>query len=400
MNNESVTIGEVAEVNPRLAADAKPKADVLVSFVPMAAVSEETLSIEEPVDRPYAEVAKGFTPFRRGDIIIAKITPCFENGKMAYAADLPRDLGFGSTEFHVLRPKGDLDGGYLFHLLREPFVRRAGEKKMKGAAGQRRVPADFFAKLQIPLPPLTEQKRIAGILDAADALRAKRREALAQLDALLQSTFLHLFGDPVTNPMGWDSSPKLGEIADIVSGITKGRKVRENNLRDVAYLAVVNVQDRYLKLDIVKAIAATESEIEKYALRAGDLLLTEGGDPDKLGRGTLWNNELYECIYQNHIFRVRLKTCDIDPVYLNWLVGSTRGKKYFLRSAKQTTGIASINMTQLKAFPMLVPPLTLQRHFAAIVESVERQKTRMRAHLAELDALFASLQSRAFNGEL
>ena len=198
------TIDVVAQVNPTLAAADRPDLDEIVCFVPMAAVSEETLSIEAQAERPFSEVAKGYTPFKRGDVLVAKITPCFENGKMALADNLAHELGFGTTEFHVFRPSERITGPYLFNFLRAPAVRKAGAMKMKGAAGQRRVPADFFAALQIPLPPLAEQKRIAGILDAADALRAKRREAIAQLDTLLQSTFLDMFGDPVTNPMGWE----------------------------------------------------------------------------------------------------------------------------------------------------------------------------------------------------
>jgi type I restriction enzyme, S subunit len=131
-----------------------------------------------------------------------------------------------------------------------------------------------------------------------------------------------------------------------------------------------------------------------------DLLLTEGGDPDKLGRGTLWNNELPECIHQNHIFRVRLKTERLIPLFLNWLVGSQRGKKYFLRSAKQTTGIASINITQLKGFPLIVPPTPLQEAFADHIRALEALKANHQKALAELDALFASLQQRAFKGTL
>ena len=179
------TIDVVAQVNPKLAAADRPDLDAIVCFVPMAAVSEETLSIEAQAERPFSEVAKGYTPFKRGDVLVAKITPCFENGKMALADNLAHELGFGTTEFHVFRPSERITGPYLFSLLRAPYVRKAGAMKMKGAAGQRRVPADFFASLQIPIPPLSEQKWIAGILDAADALRAKRREALAQLDTAL-----------------------------------------------------------------------------------------------------------------------------------------------------------------------------------------------------------------------
>ena len=253
---------------------------------------------------------------------------------------------------------------------------------------------------QLLLPPLPEQRRIAAILDQADALRAKRREALAQLDRLAQSVFVEMFGDPVSNPMNWPESHVLGDVAEIVSGITKGRKISSSATRSVPYLAVANVQDKALNLAVVKEIEATEDEISRYALKKNDLLLTEGGDPDKLGRGTLWNDELPECIHQNHVFRVRLTHGEVHPLFLNWLVGSQRGKKYFLRSAKQTTGIASINMTQLRGFPLFMPPLAMQEAFAARIHAVEVQRQAHRAALAELDALFASLQHRAFRGEL
>jgi type I restriction enzyme S subunit len=145
---------------------------------------------------------------------------------------------------------------------------------------------------------------------------------------------------------------------------------------------------------------ATEDEIWRYRLEADDLLLTEGGDPDKLGRGALWNGEISECIHQNHIFRVRLTSDQVHPLFLSWLVSSQRGKRYFLRSAKQTTGIASINMSQLRGFPLIIPPRTLQLRFADRIAAAERLRARQRASIAALDALFASLQHRAFRGEL
>lgn len=257
-----------------------------------------------------------------------------------------------------------------------------------------------FSELRIPIPPLAQQRRIAAILDQAETLRTQRRAALAQLDSLTQSLFLEMFGDPVANDRGWPESLTLGEVADIASGVTKGRNLEGKVTRELPYLAVANVQDKSLRLSGIKCIDATEDEIQRYRLKKNDLLLTEGGDPDKLGRGTLWNDELPECIHQNHIFRVRLTTRLLTPLFLNWIVGSPRGKKYFLRSAKQTTGIASINMTQLKGFPLLVPPLGLQQIFATRIQAIEALKATHRAVLAELDALFASLQQRAFSGEL
>ena len=280
---------------------------------------------------------------------------------------------------------------FLSQIDLKPYVTGTAQPKLTYAS---------LARIPILLPPLAEQQRIAAILDQAEALRAKRRRALAQLDTLTQSLFLDLFGDPVENLKQWDSTLTLGQVADIVSGVTKGRKVNGQKTREVPYLAVVNVQDRALNLALVKTIEATEDEIARYSLKADDLLLTEGGDPDKLGRGTLWQGELSECIHQNHVFRVRLTSDLVHPLFLNWLVGSQRGKSYFLRSAKQTTGIASINMTQLRGFPLLLPPLPLQCEFAAQVPAVERLKVSQRASLAKLDALFASLQHRAFRGEL
>jgi type I restriction enzyme S subunit len=255
-------------------------------------------------------------------------------------------------------------------------------------------------ELTIPLPPLREQRRIATILDTADALRAKRRSAISMLDTLAQSIFIEMFGDPVTNPKRWGEGKILGDIAKIVSGVTKGRKLKGQSVREVPYLAVINVQDRALNLDVVKTIEATEDEIARYRLQKDDLLLTEGGDPDKLGRGTLWKNELPECIHQNHIFRVRVLSEDIQPVFLNWLVGSERGKKYFLRSAKQTTGIASINMTQLRSFPLLIPPLSLQREFSRRLALIDDQISTNSISLVRYENLFESLQHCAFQGKL
>lgn len=260
-------------------------------------------------------------------------------------------------------------------------------------------PIDNLRRLEIPLPPLAEQKRIAAILDQADALRRLRRRALDRLNTLGQAIFQEMFGDAADAAPGW-TARRLGEVADVASGITKGRKPGSASTRPVPYLAVSNVQDRHLQLDVVKKIEATDDEIERYRLRCDDLLLTEGGDPDKLGRGTLWAEEIPECIHQNHIFRVRVTSEEIRPVFLNWMVGSERGKRYFLRSSKQTTGIASINKTQLNDFPLLVPPLDDQLRFERRLGEVGRMSKVIASASKASDSLFASLQHRAFTGQL
>lgn len=184
-----------------------------------------------------------------------------------------------------------------------------------------------------------------------------------------------------------DSHPivLLHELCDLCSGITKGRKINSIETFEVPYMAVANVQDSKLSLDNVKTIDATPEEIERYRLLPGDLLLTEGGDPDKLGRGAIWNGEIDVCIHQNHIFRARKASNHIDMPYLAHLVSSPYGKRYFLRQSKQTTGIASINMAQLKRFPVPLPPLEEQRRIAAILDkrSCLEEKIRRRNSLQD-----------------
>lgn len=176
---------EVAEINPKLDRDEIGDVDELVSFVPMASVSETSGTIEVEESRRASEVIKGFTPFKDRDLLVAKITPCFENGKIAHAR-ISRRFGFGSTEFHVIRVfESDLDDRYLYHFLRQPRIRIQGERRMTGSAGQRRVPKSFLANLDIPLPDLSEQQRIASVLDKVEAQSRLHEMALHKLNDLL-----------------------------------------------------------------------------------------------------------------------------------------------------------------------------------------------------------------------
>lgn len=374
---KKVSISSVTEINPRFSSRLDP--NEIISFVPMAAVSEKSVSIENSIDRPYSEVAKGFTPFQRGDILVAKITPCFENGKMAYAENLPREFGFGSTEFHVLRVKNEVYGSYLFHLLRVPLVRRLGAMKMKGAAGQKRVPADFFASLQIPVPPLEEQKRIASILDAADELRAKRRRALAELDSLLQSVFLDMFGDPVTNPKGWEVRI-LGELATNEDGrrIPIKKADRESIHGQYPYYGASGIID-YVNDFIFDG--------ERLLIGEDGANLVARSTPIAfIAKGKYWVNN------HAHVLKFNGKA---ELLFLEQFINAMDLKPFISGTAQP-----KLNQSKLNQILIPTPPLELQQKFAAIVEKVEQQKARMKEHLAELDALFASLQHRAFNGEL
>ncbi|WP_084977565.1 restriction endonuclease subunit S [Plesiomonas shigelloides] len=288
----------------------------------------------------------------------------------------------------------NVDLRYLYY-----FFKSRGFNDVISGSAQPQITRQGLTKIEIPLPPLAEQKRIAAILDKADALRRKRQQAIELADQFLRSVFLDMFGDPVTNPKGWEVQT-LSDIATVRSGVTKGRKLDEKKTVFVPYMRVANVQDGHIKLDDVQEIEVLETDVERYSLSPGDLLLTEGGDPDKLGRGAVWHGEVTPCIHQNHIFCVRANGSIVHPEFLSAQIGSQRGKRYFLKVGKQTTGIATINKTVLSAYPAIVPPMDKQIKYVSVVEKVRASLSNVFASDAEMSALFDSISHQAFSGQL
>lgn len=281
---------------------------------------------------------------------------------------------------------------YLYYYLKskKSYVNNLG----RGVA-QNNINMSILRNLEVPLPALSVQRQTVTILDRTAKVVKYRQQQLQELDDLIKARFVELFGDTFLNSKAWSEVP-LETMADVVSGITKGRKTREQNLVEVPYMAVSNVKEGYIDWTTVKIIEATEQEIDQYRLLPDDVLMTEGGDPDKLGRGAIIKAPLENCIHQNHIFRVRLDKQRILPVYFEEYLQHQRAKRYFLRCAKQTTGIASINMKQLKMLPVLLPPVELQNHFAAFVTQNDRSKAVIQKTLDEAQLLFDSLMQKNF----
>jgi type I restriction enzyme, S subunit len=277
---------------------------------------------------------------------------------------------------------------------------------VKAGPGQLpRIRTDEVADVVVNLPPTSVQKEIVrAIEEQLTMIQQARAAAEVQHDAtrqLLRSELRAAFSSKVIRD--WPSR-QLGHVSDIMSGVTLGRPLTRRATRNVPYLRVANVKDGFLDLSDVYDTPATDDEIQKLRLRPGDLLLTEGGDADKLGRGTCWRDEISECIHQNHIFRVRLQEGDLLPDFVSAQISSGYGKAYFLAHAKQTTGIATINRKVLAGFPLLVPPLSVQRDVAERVGRCSLQSERLRnliqQTMAHLDVLGAALLRRTFAGEL
>jgi restriction endonuclease S subunit len=258
--------------------------------------------------------------------------------------------------------------------------------------------------IPVSIPPLPVQRRIAAILDQADALRAKRQEALAQLDSLMHSIFFDMFGDPVGNPKGWEVK-KLKEISTaILSGSTPNGGSQVYVADGIAFFRSQNVWKNSLSLDDVAYIdVETHSKMKKSSLQNKDILITKTGrintENSSLGRAAIFTGKNDTANINGHVYLVRLKTGLIHKFVLHILI--TDEYREFIRSVC-VGGIdkRQINKEHLEDFPIIFPPLDLQCRFADIVENIEKQKSLAIAQLAALENMFASLQHRAFRGEL
>ena len=276
-----------------------------------------------------------------------------------------------------------LSQAYLWHWLDHaaPVLSAKG----RGATFLQVSKADI-ASLRIPLPPLAEQKRIAGILDAADALRAKRREALAQLDTLLQSTFLDMFGDPVTNPMGWDVKP-LKELGRVQTGATPPSKLDGMFGGEIPFVTPSDLKETWVEAS--RTVTSAGAAKSRTVSRGATLVSCIGavGKMGKVGEASAFNQQ---------INAVSWEECIADPVGLEMM----RFFKAKLAHDAASTTLPILKKSRFEKLLLPVPPFDEQNRFAAIVESIEQQKARQCAHLAELDTLFTSLQARAFRGDL
>ena len=303
--------------------------------------------------------------------------------------------------FKSLVPRLDLvSPDYLFWWLKAQV--KHIQSKGRGATFKE-VSKKIVESLQIPLPPLADQKRIARILDAADVLRAKRRETLAQLDTLLQSTFLDMFGDPVTNPMGWC----VGRLEDYFSKTRAGTccgpfgsalKKHEYVEGGIPVWGIDNVKpNQFIQEQSLFITPEKFAKLRRYSVESGDILISRAGT---VGRMCVAVPTVEQSIIGTNLIRLSLDPDAMLPVFFASLYTFCGERLPGLRASGDERAYSFLNTTRLKSLVLPLPPLDLQHRFAAIVESVEQQKMRQRAHLAELDILFASLQSRAFLGDL
>jgi type I restriction enzyme S subunit len=317
-----------------------------------------------------------------------------ENGKITIARGLANGIGFGSTEFHVIRCGPDVLPEWVFAFVSQPAFRAAAKESFTGTAGQQRVPADFVKNSAIPLPPLPEQERLVRLLDEADALRRLRARADARMADFTPALFHEMFGDPARNEKGWPIF-KFGEVCECRLGKMLDAK-QQTGQQKRPYLRNVNVQWGRFDLSEVLEMDFDEKSRELLRLRVGDILICEGGE---VGRCAIWHDELPECYFQKALHRARPNSKLANSEYILWFMWSLAKSDGLSDFTTQST-IAHLTGVKLNSLPVPLPPLALQHEFAARVMEARALEEKQAQSKARLEALFESMLARAFAGEL
>lgn len=358
-------------------------------------------------EEKYATLRAG--KIQRGDILY-----CLR-GSLGKTAIVKWDgKGAISSSLCILRTNNAILKKYLYYLFCSDIITKQQVAAENGSA-QPNLSAASVVAYFIPLSPIKEQQRI---VDCIERLFAKLDETKEKAQAVVDSfetrkaSILHkAFTGELTKQWRKEQKIKsdswqlvlLKDISELQTGVMKGKKYFEKTV-SLPYLRVANVQDGFLDLEEIKTIEIAESQIKRYSLQKGDVLFTEGGDFDKLGRGTVWQGEIEKCLHQNHIFAVRPDCKKLNPFFLSLQAGSNYGKKYFLSCSKQTTNLASINSTQLKNFPVKLPILEEQLEIIQVVNSLlskeQQAKTTAETVLDQIDTMKKAILARAFRGEL
>lgn len=396
---KTVELQDVATINPsrpRKNSIADPEEPV--SFVEMAAVSEDTCRIEYEEEREIMEVRSGYTYFDQGDVLMAKITPCFENGKVA-VADIRHERGFGSTEFHVFRPDQDrLHRRYLYYFLRNPAFRKQAEQHMTGSAGQKRVPTRYVKELEIPLPALDVQRRTVKALDLADNLQQKRQEAINRLDDLLRAAFFKIFGDPVSNPKEWDTI-KFGDL--LTTSLWNGLSPSTDGTHPGRVLILSAITDSVFRPEEVKEARFDRplSEAQERIVDTDTFLICRGnGNLSMVGTGVFPTEDMPNTLFPDTIIGARPDQDRIHPAYLETLWSTQHVRGQLEKVARTTNGTHKINQKKTRNLELRLPPMEVQKQFASIHDKIQESMQRYASD--RFDDLFDVLLHRAFRGEL
>lgn len=332
-----------------------------------------------------------------GDLLIACSGILVENfhNKITFAKKehLPLCMNTSTMRFRVL-DSNILDIRFFKYFLKSKIFTKQIIKLITGSA-QLNFGPSHIRKIKIPLPPLEEQKKIAAILDNADKIRQINKDLIKKYDELSQSLFIDMFGDPVTNPMGWD----IVTIRDLISEAKYGTSSKAVENGKYTYLRMNNITyNGYMNYSNLKYIDVSDAEKHKYIVKKGDILFNRTNSKELVGKTGIISIDK-EMIIAGYLIRVRTNEF-ANPYYIWAHLNSKWGKLILNNMCKSIVGMANINAQELQNIKILKAPIELQEEFAKRIKEIEKQKAIAEESLAKSEDLFNALMQKAFKGEL
>jgi len=354
-----VELGEIAEINPNKSELKELNRDLDISFVPMSDLQEKKIRFEPKEKRTLGEVIKGYTFFKNNDVLLAKITPCFENGKSGIAKNLINNIGFGSTEFIIIRPTEKVLPEWIYYFISHDRFLKNGKNNMTGSAGQQRVVIDFVKNLKIPLPPLSVQQEIVAEIEGYQKIIDGARQVVEN------------YKPRIKVDEGWEVV-ELGKMCtELKSGFACGDS--DKNSDGIPHLRPMNISSegqlvwngtKYISEEYFKDKA-------EYTLKKGDVLFNNTNSKELVGK-TCFVKEDIDCGYSNHMTRIRTEKSKLDGQFLSLILHSIFEKGIFLEKCNKWVGQAGINNRLLFEIKIPLPPLDVQTQIVTRIE--EEQK--------------------------
>lgn len=351
---------------------------------------QELLDTEDLIAVPRSFVKRSEQMLREGDILVSSANSWNLVGKCCFVPRLPYDAAIGGF-ISLLRPAPErVEPAYLYRWLAWDTTQQQVRQLARQTTNIANLPRERFLDLDVPLPPLVEQRRIADLLDEADALRRKRRESLALLDDLLRATFVDMFGDPVTNPRGWPTKT----LADVLTFLTSGSRgwAQYYSETGAVFIRIQNVgRNRMLDDDLVFVNPPVGAEADRTRTQANDVLLSITAD---LGRTAVVPPHLAGAHINQHLAILRVR--GIEPSFLSAFLASAGGQLQISRLNREGVK-AGLNFDDVRSIKVLLPPLPLQERYGTVERTIVAELTRAREALVQAEGLFAALLDRTFS---
>jgi len=452
---QDAKIGNLITLNPKNECEKHLE----VGFMPMQLLGMNYLESPKYEHRKWQDVRKGYTHFADNDVLLAKITPCFENGKAGIPRDLPNGLGAGSTEYFVCRPLDIVLPKYLLAFFKTKEFLQTGAVTMTGSVGHKRIPKDFLLNCEIPLPPLNEQKRIADKLDSllkrVDTCRERLDRAPLILKRFRQAVLAAATSGALTEdwrehnrehvganlvfaqhgdaqnevvqdgidpesqgqsqglplrgreedeglPKGW----LISQVKSVSSSLKYGtsQKCSYEN-KGVPVLRIPNIGERVVSHNDIKYAELPANEFELLRLQLGDILvIRSNGSVSLIGKSAIVRDTEKDFAYAGYLIRIRPDQTKIQPEYLNLALECNEVRLQIEVPARSTSGVNNINSDELRALSFNLPPLPEQHEIVRRVEKLfafaDRMEARYTAARSQVETLTPSLLAKAFRGEL